>query len=109
MASRTSSEIAEHPRSDPDNKNINDPATHEVDTIKVVDTEKLEVFQRNVDGVEFRTVSWQRATVVFLKINFAMSILTTPNAIATFGAVGGGLSLIAWVAINTCMLYFPGY
>lgn len=77
----------------------------EVDAVKAIDPEALEVFQRNVDGVEFRTVSWQRATVVFLKINFAMSIPTTPNALATFGAVGGGLSLVAWIVLNPCMLY----
>lgn len=81
-------------------------STGELDAIKALDPEALEVFQRNVDGVEFRTVSWQRATVVFLKINFAMSILTTPNALATFGAVGGGLSLVAWIVLNTCMLNF---
>lgn len=104
MASQTSLEVAPYPEHDHDNKNIAALSAGEVDTVKVVDTEALEVFQRNIDGVEFRTVSWQRATVVFLKINFAMSILTTPNALATFGAVGGGLSLVAWIVLNTCML-----
>jgi hypothetical protein len=62
-----------------------------------------EVFQVGVDGVEFRTVSWQRAAVVFLKIQFAMSILSVPEALATIGAVGGGLSIVLWTTLNTCM------
>ncbi|KAF3051814.1 hypothetical protein E8E11_002995 [Didymella keratinophila] len=81
----------------------------EVDAVKAIDPEALEVFQRNVDGVEFRTVSWQRATVVFLKINFAMSIPTTPNALATFGAVGGGLSLVAWIVLNPLLANMMGF
>lgn len=83
-------------------REVTDAADYAAD--KAADPEALEVFQQNVDGVEFRTVSWQRAVVVFLKINFAMSILSTPNAIATLGAVGGGLSLVGWIALNTCML-----
>lgn len=31
------------------------------------DLEQHEVFQKNVDGVEFRTVGWPRASVIFLK------------------------------------------
>jgi hypothetical protein len=44
--------------------------------------EVREVFQSNVDGVEFRTVSWQQACVLFVKFNFAMSILSIPGALA---------------------------
>ena len=65
--------------------------------------EAHEVFQRTEDGgVDFRTVSWQRATIIFLKIQFAMSILSVPAAIATLGAVGGALSIVGWNALNTC-------
>ncbi|KAJ4991300.1 transmembrane amino acid transporter [Stagonosporopsis vannaccii] len=73
----------------------------ELNNEKPRDAEALEIFQRNGNGVDFRTVSWQRAVVVFLKINFAMSILSTPDAIARLGAVGGGVSLVAWIALNT--------
>jgi hypothetical protein len=104
MAPQTPSKIERGPENDHDIKRVPVSSTDETNAIKPLDLEALEVFQRNVDGVEFRTVSWQRATVVFLKINFAMSILTTPNALATFGAVGGGLSLVAWIVLNTCML-----
>ncbi|CAG2010398.1 unnamed protein product [Fusarium graminearum] len=62
--------------------------------------ESREVFQENVDGVEFRTVSWQRATVVFLKINFAMSILAIPAALGALGSVGGSLCIIGYTSLN---------
>ncbi|KAL2841840.1 transmembrane amino acid transporter protein-domain-containing protein [Aspergillus pseudodeflectus] len=63
--------------------------------------ESREIFQLGVDGVEFRTVSWQRATIVFSKINFAMSILAIPGALAELGSVGGSLSIIGFTALNT--------
>ncbi|KAF3016460.1 hypothetical protein E8E14_008074 [Neopestalotiopsis sp. 37M] len=52
------------------------------------------VFKPTEDGVDFRTVSWQRATVIMLKINFAMSILAVPGSLGTLGAVGGALSIV---------------
>ena len=64
--------------------------------------ESREVFQAHIDGVEFRTVGWQRATVVFVKINFAMSILSIPAAFGALGSVGGSLSLIGFTALNVC-------
>lgn len=82
---------------------------------KHVDTEKTdvwedpqareahEVFQATSEGVNFRTVSWQRATVLFLKIQFAMSILAVPSSLGALGAVGGALSLVGWQVLNTCM------
>lgn len=69
--------------------------------------ESHEIFQVGVDGVEFRTVSWQRATVVFLKINFAMSILAIPGALAALGSVGGSLSIVGFTSLNTCRLKSP--
>lgn len=64
--------------------------------------EAHEVFKVTEDGVAFRTVTWQRATIIFLKIQFAMSILSVPASLATLGAVGGGLSLFGWDVLNTC-------
>lgn len=63
--------------------------------------EAHEVFQKNIDGVDFRSVSWQRATIIFLKIQFAMSILAVPASLATLGAVGGSLSIVGWEILNT--------
>jgi len=71
------------------------------DTIEQ-EREAHEVFKQNADGVDFRTVSWQRATVIFLKIQFAMSILAVPGALATLGAIGGALSIVGWMVLNTC-------
>ncbi|KAF5691896.1 amino acid transporter [Fusarium circinatum] len=76
---------------------------HHGDACGSSDTEKgesREVFQENVDGVEFRTVSWQRATVVFLKINFAMSILAIPGALGALGSVGGSLCIVGYTSLN---------
>ncbi|RFU26982.1 hypothetical protein B7463_g9346, partial [Scytalidium lignicola] len=63
--------------------------------------EAREIFHDSSEGVKFRTVSWQRATVLFLKIQFAMSILSVPGALATLGAVGGALSIVGWGVLNT--------
>lgn len=65
-------------------------------------SETREIFHDSDDGVKFRTVSWQRATVIILKIQFAMGILSVPGALATLGAVGGALSIVGWMALNTC-------
>lgn len=70
---------------------------------KIDDLESHEVFQATTEGVNFRTVSWQRATIIFLKIQFAMSILSVPAALVTLGAVGGSLSIVGWQLVNTCM------
>lgn len=64
--------------------------------------EVREIFHDSADSVKFRTVSWQRATIIFLKIQFAMSILAVPGALATLGAVGGALSIVGWEVLNTC-------
>ncbi|RBQ66425.1 hypothetical protein FVER14953_08878 [Fusarium verticillioides] len=84
------------------------PADEEVVSMKGETLESHEVFQQTDDGVQFRTVSWQRATVIFLKIQFAMSILSVPGAFVTLGAVGGGLSLVGWHTLNTYTAYILG-
>ncbi|KAK5118543.1 hypothetical protein LTR85_008008 [Meristemomyces frigidus] len=70
-------------------------------TISDEKREAREVFKTTEDGVAFRTVSWQRATIIFLKIQFAMSILSVPASIATLGAVlitAGGI-----VSVSTAL------
>lgn len=69
--------------------------------------EAKEIFHDTEDGVQFRTVSWQRATIIFLKIQFAMSILSVPGALSTLGAVGGALSIVGWQTLNTCEHQHP--
>ncbi|KAH8884192.1 neutral amino acid permease [Thozetella sp. PMI_491] len=63
--------------------------------------ESHEVFQKLTDGVDFRTVSWQRATVIFLKIIFATGVLSIPTAMYSLGAVGGAILILAFGALNT--------
>ncbi|KAK8080332.1 Amino acid transporter- transmembrane [Apiospora hydei] len=45
------------------------------------DLESHEVFKKNADGVDFRTVGWPWATVIFLKIIFSTGILSIPTAL----------------------------
>ena len=80
--------------------------------------EDHEVFKKTHDGVNFRTVGWPRASVIFLKstcvprfldlflltvcsVIFATGVLSIPTAMYSLGAVGGALSVIAWGALNT--------
>ncbi|KPI38313.1 N amino acid transport system protein [Cyphellophora attinorum] len=76
-------------------------ADDDMPTTKEAILESHEVFQKVSEGVDFRTVSWQRATVIFIKIQFAMSILAVPGALAALGAVGGALSIVGWQSLNT--------
>lgn len=103
MASQTTASNVKHSYSADTGKITVDWSRHgETPAMEKVDEESREIFQVSVDGVEFRTVSWQRATVVFLKINFAMSILAVPAAMAALGSVGGSLSMVGFTALNTC-------
>ncbi|KAH7399174.1 transmembrane amino acid transporter protein-domain-containing protein [Phaeosphaeria sp. MPI-PUGE-AT-0046c] len=85
----------------PDAKTAHQVATSDSAVSDIAAGETDEVFQTPADGVNFRTVSWQRATIVFIKIEVAMSILAIPEAMAVLGAVGGAISVIAWTALNT--------
>ncbi|KAG9742746.1 amino acid transporter, partial [Aureobasidium melanogenum] len=71
-------------------------------------TEDFEVFKQTEDGVNFRTVGWPMATVIFLKIIFALGVLSIPAAMYTLGAVGGSLSVIGWQALNTYTAVLQG-
>jgi hypothetical protein len=45
----------------------------------------FEVFKETKDGVNFRTVGWPRAAVIFLKVQFALGVLGIPTAFASLG------------------------
>ncbi|QDS70395.1 hypothetical protein FKW77_009309 [Venturia effusa] len=68
----------------------------------------FEVFKKGIDGVEFRLVSWPRASVIFLKVIFATGVLSIPGAMYGLGAVGGSLSVIGWGALNTYTAILQG-
>lgn len=60
-----------------------------------------EVFGTRTDGVNFRKVGWFKACILFTKIIFATGVLSLPSALYALGAVGGGISIVAWGALNT--------
>ncbi len=59
------------------------------------------VFKKDANGVDFRTVGWVKAASIFLKIIFAVGVLSIPQAMYSLGAVGGSLNVIGWGAFNT--------
>ena len=61
----------------------------------------LETFQKGAGTVDFRGVSWPRATVIFLKIIFAVGVLSIPVSMASLGAVAGSLVVLGFGALNT--------
>lgn len=60
-----------------------------------------EVFQSTADGVNFRTVGWFKAGVLFLKVVFAVGVLSLPTTLDTLGAVGGTLCIFGFGLFNT--------
>ncbi|KAI0472924.1 transmembrane amino acid transporter protein-domain-containing protein [Xylariaceae sp. FL0804] len=70
--------------------------------------ESHEVFRKTDDGVDFRTVSWPRATVIMLKLIFSTGVLSIPTAMYSLGAVGGALSIIGWTTLNTYTAMIQG-
>lgn len=72
-----------------------------------ISSEEFEVF-KTTGGVNFRTVEWPRATVIFLKVIFAVGVLTIPTAMYDLGAVGGTLSVIGWGLLNTWAAMIQG-
>ena len=66
-------------------------------------TDENEVFKATADGVDFRTVTWQRMIIILLKVQVATGVLGIPSAMAALGAVPGSLLVVGWQALNTCM------
>ncbi|RDW77408.1 hypothetical protein BP6252_05461 [Coleophoma cylindrospora] len=48
-------------------------------------TDDFEVFKKTKDGVDFRTVGWPRASIIFLKVQFALGVLSIPTAMYSLG------------------------
>ncbi|GAB7352105.1 hypothetical protein MBLNU459_g2604t2 [Dothideomycetes sp. NU459] len=95
---------------------IKEKGAHESDAHVTEDPEKIiegtiedhEVFKKTTEGVDFRTVGWPRASVIFLKVIFATGVLSIPTAMYSLGAVGGALSVIGWGALNTYTAVIQG-
>ena len=69
--------------------------------IKPTADDEFEVFKKTGHGVDFRTVSWQRASIVFLKILFATGVLSIPAAMYSLGAAPGALLILGFGLLNT--------
>ncbi|KAE9371649.1 hypothetical protein N431DRAFT_441621 [Stipitochalara longipes BDJ] len=79
-----------------------EPILRDVSSLKQgsISDDDREVFKANVDGVEYRTVTWQRAIVIFIKTQIATGVLGIPTALYNLGAVGGGICVVAFQALN---------
>ncbi|KAI3011277.1 hypothetical protein CBS147482_4617 [Aspergillus niger] len=83
------------------------PASDASDDIRVasssevkVDDDSHEVFKQADGKVNFRTVSWIRASAIFLKMLFATGILSIPSVMYDLGAFPGAVNLVGWCVIN---------
>ncbi|KAL2211410.1 neutral amino acid permease [Sarocladium strictum] len=86
-----------------------DPSS--VDEAAVATSESLEekeVFGKAGAEVDFRTVGWPMASVIFFKLMFSTGVLSIPTAFASLGALGGSLSVIGWGGLNTYTAYILG-
>ncbi|KAH8892407.1 putative amino acid transporter [Thozetella sp. PMI_491] len=101
----------EQKRSSLDVRAVPEPGNDHVYAASKLGEEELEaheVFRQTSEGVQFRTVSWQRASFIFLKITFSLGILSIPTALYSLGAVGGALSIVGWQIINTYLTFVQG-
>ncbi|KAJ5562908.1 hypothetical protein N7461_001669 [Penicillium sp. DV-2018c] len=71
------------------------------DTKRAEVEDKFEVFKRGDGQVDFRTVSWVRASVIFLKIIFATGVLSIPSLMYELGAFPGAVIVVGWSLLNT--------
>lgn len=69
----------------------------------IVEGEDNEVFRASADGVDFRTVTWQRLIIILLKVQVATGVLGIPSAMGTLGAIPGSLIVVGWQVLNTCV------
>lgn len=70
--------------------------------------DNFEVFKRGEGTVDFRTVGWIQASVIFLKVIFAVGVLTIPSAMYVLGALPGAINVLGWQALNTYCAIIQG-
>ncbi|TKW55849.1 N amino acid transport system protein [Colletotrichum tanaceti] len=68
----------------------------------------FEVFKRGEGDVDFRTVGWIQASVIFLKVIFATGVLTIPSAMFVLGALPGAINVLGWQFLNTYCAIIQG-
>ncbi|KAK6374004.1 hypothetical protein LTS17_007974 [Exophiala oligosperma] len=69
--------------------------------LKAPGNDDFEVFKKSDDAVDFRTVGWPHASIILLKIQFALGVLNLPTVLYIVGALPGALLICAWGAYNT--------
>ncbi|VUC37297.1 unnamed protein product [Clonostachys rosea] len=67
-----------------------------------------EVFKKGDGTVDFRTVGWIHASVIFLKVIFATGVMGIPSAMSSLGAVPGALNVLGWQFLNTYCAIIQG-
>ena len=88
-----------------------------VTTEQTAGDDEFEVFKRHEGQVDYRTVRWLKATLIFLKrkyhclaphqtltgfvVVFATGVLSIPAALYTLGAVPGNINIFGWCILNT--------
>ncbi|EAL91688.1 putative neutral amino acid permease [Aspergillus fumigatus Af293] len=83
------------------------PAEPFADDVGVSQSEKyqsgedsFEIFKKGEGQVDFRTVGWLQAAVIFLKVIFATGILSIPSVMYDLGAFPGAVNLVGWCVLN---------
>ncbi|KAF7164370.1 hypothetical protein CNMCM5623_008958 [Aspergillus felis] len=62
--------------------------------------DNFEIFKKGEGQVDFRTVGWLQAAVIFLKVIFATGILSIPSVMYDLGAFPGAVNLLGWCTLN---------
>ncbi|KAF3352842.1 hypothetical protein VdG1_08615 [Verticillium dahliae VDG1] len=70
--------------------------------------ESFEVFKKGEGTVDFRTVGWIHASVIFLKVIFATGVLSIPSAMFVLGALPGAINVLGWQFLNTYCAIIQG-
>ncbi|KAM0276784.1 hypothetical protein ACHAQH_006373 [Verticillium albo-atrum] len=70
--------------------------------------ESFEVFKKGEGTVDFRTVGWIHASVIFLKVIFATGVLSIPSAMYILGALPGAINVLGWQFLNTYCAIIQG-
>ncbi|KAI1247524.1 hypothetical protein MGN70_011414 [Eutypa lata] len=80
-----------------------------IDAVKLGESDDaFEVFKKQEGQVDFRTVSWIHASVIFLKVIFATGVLTIPSAMYVLGAFPGAVNVLGWQFLNTYCAIIQG-
>jgi hypothetical protein len=78
-------------------------------TVEILAGEK-EVFGNGAGAgdVNFRNVSWQRASIFMLKMTFATGVLSLPASMNSLGAFPGAVFIVLWGCVNCYMAVLQG-